>query len=321
MINLEFLNNKNFLILFVILSFVGIFLFILSIVFYIQEIREKKTFTYKIKAFNEENYKKAIADLNNNKNTKKIKDELDLLLARSQFKYLYCWTIPKILILMFCIFFYSYFSVYELLEGIIPSIVLSLIFSTIPILVMEYMATKKSKSIKKQILSLSPILINNIKLSDGNIPRGIEKTANKIKYPLKNYFQEFTNDIKNGIPPFECFKRLKSKVNDDRFSRIVECLEIHFYKGGNSAITLDHLNKEFLRREIKDDERKKENSGNALGIYISIIGNLILLYVTKLVFPEILIELKKHQLILVLIILNLLVSFVIAFLATRSIKK
>lgn len=319
--NLEMLSNNKFLLAFIIVGGIAFFLLILSIMFYIFDLKEKRSISTTMKKYREDFVTQAFKDIQNNKTTKNLYEKLDLLLSRSQLNYKYSWTVPKFCLLMFFIFLYSFYSCYAFLGGSLSAIVLSLAVSGFPIIIFEFFAAKKGKALKGQILSFIPVLINNAKLTNGDIFRTIKKSVPKVKEPLKIYLQEFVEEYESGISPSSCFNNLREKISDYRFTRVIDCLENHLYKGGDVVVTLSSINKEYLAREVEEDRRKKQNSSTAMGIYICVLGNICILWIINMVMPEIIVELKNHQFVLSLVMINIIISVFIGYAATRSQSK
>lgn len=317
----DFLSNQNFM--YVLLGIISIVIFalIMTLFFYFYEKQEEEKFSNRIKKYNEEFYLQTLKDIQSHKVTRTLYEKLDLLLSKSQLKYKYSWNIPLFLGLIFSLFFIGYFGTYERLGGFILSFVIGLIGAMIPFLLLEIIANRNGKKLKSQILSFIPVLINNAKLTGGDVFKTIKKSVEKVNDPLKTYLNEFIEEYENGVSPFKCFNNLRYKISDFRFTRIIDCLETHLYKGGNVVVTLGSINKEYLARDIEEDRRRKANSATSIGIYATVVGNFIILYITSLVFPEIIEILKQHQFIIVLILINIVLSLIIAYAATKMQRK
>lgn len=301
-----------------ILGSILLFLFILSIVFALFNLNEKNKISTRIKDYKESFYKETLKDIQNSKTTRNIYDSLELLLARSQLKYNYSWNVPLFLILLLNVFFYAYFSTLKLLDGVLTSLIIAGISTVFPIILVEFMATLKGKKLKSQILSLIPVLINNAKLTNGDIFRTMKESSEKVKVPMNMYLQEFVDEYEHGVPQNVCFNNLRYKISDFRFTRIIDCLENHLYKGGNVVVTLSSINKEYQAREVEEDRKKKQNAGTAMGIYIAVAGNVLILWIINLVMPELIVTIKGKDWLLSLIILNISISLFIGYIATRS---
>lgn len=317
MINLAMLTSNKFVLALVIIGSFTFFLFVLSIVFSVLELKEQKDFSYKIKKYNEDFVKQALSEFQNSKTTRNLYEKIELLLSRSQLNYKYSWTVPQFCLLVFLIFLYTFYSSFDVLGGFMAAFVLGMAAAFLPIVTVEFIATRKGKALKGQILSFIPVLINNAKLTGGDIFRTIKNSVPKVKEPLKIYLQEFVDEYESGVSPTICFKNLRSKIADYRFTRIIDCLENHLYKGGNVVVTLSSINKEYLSREVEEDRRRKQNSSTAMGIYVSVVGNILILWLINMVLPEIITTLKENQIILGIVMINMLISVFIGYAATR----
>lgn len=313
----SFIANDKVLIILILVGCIAIFLMAMSVIFYIYELKDQKHFSHKIKEYKEEFYTQTLKDIQNNKTTRTLYDRVDLLLSRSQLKYNFSWNIKLLFALILLMFLYGYFVTIDIIGGFFLPLVIAIVFAIFPIITIEFISSYKGKKLKSQIISLIPILINNAKLTGGDIFKTIKNTVPKVNAPLKMYLAEFVYEYENGVSPATCFDNLRYKIADSRFTRIVDCLETHLYKGGNVVVTLGSLNKEYLAREVEEDRRKKEHSSTVLGIYISVLGNILILYIVNMVMPEIVEELKKNDIVMALIVINILISLMIGYAATR----
>lgn len=316
--DMSFLNNDTFLLVLLGLGGLAIFLLILSLIFFIIQVREKKSFSSKIKDYNEQFYRQTLEDIQNNKTTKTIYDKIDFLLSRSQLKYKYSWNVPLFIILVILMFLLGFYSAIELFGGFLTCLVVAFSAAAFPLVATEMIATFKGRKLKSQIISLIPILINNAKLNGGDVFKTIKDTKDKVKPPLKMYFEEFVIDYESGISPATCFENLRYKISDFRFKRIIDCLEIHLYKGGNVVITLSSLNREYMAREVEEDRRRKQNSSTAFGIYFCVIINFFILWLLDYIMPELVVTLKQNDILVSLGMINTMISLVIGYLATRA---
>lgn len=309
--------NTNFIYVLIGIGSLAFFMFVMGIIFYINELNEKKKIAYKIKEYNEEFYNQTLKDIKNNNTTRTIYEKLDLMLIRSQLKYKYSWNVGLLVGLIVCLFFYGYFSTIDMLGGFIVPIIIAITMSCIPFVCMEFISYHEGKKMKGQILAFIPVLINNSKLSGNDIFRTIKLSANKVNAPLSMYLKDFVNEYENGIPPSVCFENLKYKVPDFRFVRIIRCLENHLYKGGDVVVTLGSISKEYNAREVEEDRRRKQNSSTTMGIYVAVLGNIMILYMMNSILPEVIAVIRQNEWILAAVIINILISLFIGYKATR----
>jgi hypothetical protein len=281
--------------------------------------KDQRNIIARLKKFNEDLVDEALKGVTKRQTTKSFYEHIDLLLSRSQIKYNFYfnfWTFTIITILFFLFGLYSFM---EVTDNYLTSLLAGIGFGFIPYVFLEVIASIKGRQIKNQILTLIPILINNAKLTSGDVFLTIKKTIPKTKEPMKIYLDEFVDEYESGLRIDRCFENLKNKVMDYRFTRLVDALENHLYKGGNVAITLGSIQKEYLAREIEEDRRKKEYYANVLGIYIAVAANIGIVYQISKVMPEVISELKgpQYKYNVLFAVLTILVSLFIAFKSTK----
>jgi len=298
---------------------VSIFTMVIGIMFIIFQLRDQRNIIAKLKKFNENLVEEAFKEVSKRQTTKSFYDHIDLLLSRSQIKYNFYFNFWTFIIVTILFFLFGLYSFMDVTENYLTSLLAGIGFGFIPYVFLEVIASIKGRQIKNQILTLIPILINNAKLTSGDVFLTIKKSIPKTKEPMRIYLDEFVEEYESGLKIDRCFENLKNKVMDYRFTRLVDALENHLYKGGSVAVTLGSIQKEYLAREIEEDRRKKEYYANVLGVYIAVAANIGIVYEISKVMPEIITELKgpDYKYNILFAVLTILISLFIAFKSTR----
>ena len=298
---------------------VSIFALVVGIVFLVFNLKDQKNIIGKLKKFNEDLVSEAIKSITSQKTTKSFYEHIDLLLSRSQIKYNFYFNFWSFIIITILFFFFGLYSFMEVTNDFLSSLLAGIGVGFVPYVFLEVMAAIKGRQIKNQILTLIPILINNAKLTSGDVFQTIKKSVPKTKEPMRIYLDEFVEEYESGLNIEKCFENLKNKVMDYRFTRLVDAMEIHLYKGGNVAVTLNSIQKEYLAREIEEDRRKKETFANVLGVYIIVLTNFFIVYGVGKVMPEVLTELqgRNYRNNIIFAIISTLISLFVAFKATK----
>lgn len=274
---------------------------------------DKRKTSEKLKKQNEILIEEMLRVKDSNKSLKSAYNSLDNLLAQSQLKYKFHFNIYYFLLftiefaVLGSVIFYTNF-------GALLSILGFACFACLPYLAILATSVFIGKAMKGQVLSLIPILINNAKVKRGDVFLTIKESAAKVKAPMSYYLSEFVGEFESGIEIAQCFENLRNKVNDKRFMRLVDALEIHMIRGGNVVTTLNNLQKEFLAREIEEDRHKKESFANTIGIYACIIANFVIVFMMSKTMPEIIGEIQSNDFQIYLFIagINILISIYIA---------
>lgn len=245
-------------------------------------------------------------------------ENIDIKLSRSGLKYRF-----HINIYMFTIF--------SVVSGIIVGLIgkrlindfIFTVFSfsgglVLPYALLDWIAYFQSTRVKKQVMSFVAIIINNIKIV-GDIYNAIIKTASQMEQPLKQYLEEFELEYQSGVDLYKCFQRLKEKVADHRFSRVIDVLLVHYVKGGKPEVTLSTLQREFIAREVEEDRKRKQQFANIIGIFIVIGLNVLIVSMMGKFMPEFFDELKNtnYKYYLIVGIINIVISL---YIATRAIR-
>lgn len=303
----------------------SIFFIVITTIFVIYRIKDDRSIIGKLKQANESIYTEALKNVQENKTTKTFYEIVDLLLSRSQVKYYFRFNFWHFITLSILFFMLGLYTFNLITDMYLPSLAIGIGFGFIPYIVLEIIAGFKGKQVKNQVLTLIPILINNAKLTNGDVYLMMKRSIEKTKEPIKIYLEEFVDEYEAGIKIEKCFEHLKDKIMDYRFTRLIDCLENHLYKGGNVVVTLNSIQKEYLAREIEEDRRKKENLSSVLGVYICVISNIGIVYLVNMVMPEVFIELKstKFQTYMFIAVINTMISLFIAFKSSKigSVKK
>lgn len=315
-------NPSTMKILFGILS-VSIFVTVIIFMLFVKKIKDNKNnIVARISRFNKEMYEDTLKKIQKRNATKNLYEHINLLLSRSQLKYtlkLNFWVFAIITLLSFFVGLYSFM---DITNDYLTSLLVGIGCGFVPYIAVEVIASIKGKQIKNQILTLIPVLMNNTKLTSGDIFQAIKKTIAKTKEPIKIYLEEFVAEYEAGLKIEKCFENIKNKVMDYRFTRLMDALEIHLFKGGNTIVTLNSMQKEFLAREIEEDRRKKETFANVLGVYLTVLANIVIVFLMSKIMPEVVLELKssyKNNILLAVILT--LISLFMAYKATKVGKK
>ncbi len=315
-------NPLTMKILFGILS-VSIFVTVIIFMLFVKKIKDNKNnIVARISRFNKEMYEDTLKKIQKRNATKNLYEHINLLLSRSQLKYtlkLNFWVFAIITLLSFFVGLYSFI---DITNDYLTSLLVGIGCGFVPYIAVEVIASMKGKQIKNQILTLIPVLMNNTKLTSGDIFQAIKKTIAKTKEPIKIYLEEFVAEYEAGLKIEKCFENIKNKVMDYRFTRLMDALEIHLFKGGNTIVTLNSMQKEFLAREIEEDRRKKETFANVLGVYLTVLANIVIVFLMSKIMPEVVLELKssyKNNILLAVILT--LISLFMAYKATKVGKK
>jgi len=315
-------NPSTMKILFGILS-VSIFVTVIIFMLFVKKIKDNKNnIVARISRFNKEMYEDTLKKIQKRNATKNLYEHINLLLSRSQLKYtlkLNFWVFAIITLLSFFVGLYSFI---DITNDYLTSLLVGIGCGFVPYIAVEAIASIKGKQIKNQILTLIPVLMNNTKLTSGDIFQAIKKTIAKTKEPIKIYLEEFVAEYEAGLKIEKCFENIKNKVMDYRFTRLMDALEIHLFKGGNTIVTLNSMQKEFLAREIEEDRRKKETFANVLGVYLTVLANIVIVFLMSKIMPEVVLELKssyKNNILLAVILT--LISLFMAYKATKVGKK
>lgn len=189
----------------------------------------------------------------------------------------------------------------------------------LPYVLLDWIAYFQSAKVKKQVMSFVAIMINNIKIV-GDIYNAIIKTAQQMENPLKQYLEEFELEYQSGVDLYKCFYRLKEKVADPRFARVIDVLLVHYIKGGKPEVTLSSLQREFIAREVEEDRKRKQQFANIIGIFIVIGLNVFIVSMMGKFMPEFFNELRNtnYKYYLIVGIINIVISLYIATRAIRS---
>ncbi|QUH22004.1 hypothetical protein [Alkaliphilus sp. B6464] len=298
---------------------VSIFIMIICSIFIIYRLKDSKGIVAKIHRMNDSIHEDAMKSIKKNDTTRTFYEHIDLLLARSQVKYYLKFNFWIFLLLTILSFFFGFYLFIDLTNSYVTSFAAGIGIGFLPYVILEVIASFKARELKGQILSLIPIMTNNAKLTNGDVYQMIKRSSQKVKEPMKIYLEEFIDEYDSGLKIEKCFDNLRGKILDYRFTRLVDCLEVHLFKGGNVIVTLGSLQKEYLAREIEEDRRKKENLSNVIGVYLAVISNLVIVYIISRIMPEVIVELKSSSFdkYMLIALINTLLSLFIAFKATK----
>ncbi len=182
---------------------------------------------------------------------------------------------PIILVsVMLILFGLSFLLFYSYLKIITTSIILSLPFFILPILIIKILLNKE----KSNIIKLLPMYVVNIKnhiYEDNNIVGAIQKTT--VEEPLKKYIDAFKMNISRGMNVIEAFDLLKEEVNVKAFTTFVNSCEVCYLNGGDFNMVLEHYINMITKENVHKESAKEKAYADILTLVIMIALNVLVI--------------------------------------------
>ena len=223
-----------------------------------------------------------------------------------------------LVVIMIILFSVSFLLFYSYLKVVTTSLILSLPFFILPILVIKILINKE----KSNIIKTLPMYVVNIKnhiSEDNNIIGAIQRTI--VEEPLKKYIDTFKMNISRGMNVIEAFDLLKGEVNVRIFDLFVNSCEVCYLNGGDFNKVLEQYINMITKENVHKESAKEKAYADILTLIIMIVLNvtvLVMFVFTNKEYAQIMRETFFGRLVLNF---NAVSYIVIAYLISRIYKE
>ncbi len=244
-----------------------------------------------------------------------ISESLKRKLIPHKIKILNPFVIVAIMLILFFIF---YILFYSYIQVITTSIILSLPFAFLPIIIYKILLNQE----KTKIIKLLPMYVVNIKNHidrDNNIIGAIQRTTSE--QPLKKYIEVFKSNVSRGMNVIEAFNVLKTEVNVKAFAGFVNACQVCYLNGGNFNDLLERYIDIITKENISKESTKEKAYADIITLLVMVALNVIVAVMfvfTNKEYASIMCETAFGKLVLNI---NALSYILIAYLISRIYKE
>jgi len=155
------------------------------------------------------------------------------------------------------------------------SIIISVITLVIPYIIINLILNINVQKIKTILPSYIVNLKSNIEISN-DIIKAINIT--KVEKPLIYSIERFNEKVKRGINVYRCFDELKSEINIEIFSSLIDAFKVCYTNGGEYTNILDKYIDIASKQNMEKAKIKEESTSTILTLVIMVIINIFLLF-------------------------------------------
>lgn len=177
-----------------------------------------------------------------------------------------------------CIFLAALKPVYKIVYFVPTTLIVSLLFSLVPLLILDIMGRYNSEKIRKRLAEFISVLNRWCAVKE-DIFYAFEKSLDSgIGEPLRTFIRDMTIQVKRGIDPLEALEILHFKVDNTQFRDFVVNVKQNIKSRGDIRKLLTNLESQFYKIEEEYNRRKISTYRDRLLLYIVMFAVLFVGY-------------------------------------------
>lgn len=173
-----------------------------------------------------------------------------------------------ILILMLVVLFLlTYSRIYRLL-GFFPStVVISGIFSSIPVFLLDLLTRYNSEAVRKKLSEYVSILSRWCSVKEDILYAFEKSLASGIGEPLQTFIRDMVIQVNRGMDPSEALDILQAKVDNPHFGDFIINIKLSLRYRGDIVRLLSNLESQFYRIDEEYNRRRISTYKDRMLIY------------------------------------------------------
>ena len=205
----------------------------------------------------------------------KIKYQLFLAVKKRLIPKKLQYITPLFLVVIMVLIYIISFLIFNMyLKIISTSLIISIPFCLIPIIVIKTLINKE----KNKINAILPMYVVNLKnhiVEDNNIIKAIQDTS--VQEPLLKYINVFNNNIKRGINVIEAFELLKKEVGVKNFTSLINACESCYLNGGDFSKILEQYIDIITKENTQKEASKEKAYSDILTLIVMVVINIFVI--------------------------------------------
>lgn len=183
-----------------------------------------------------------------------------------------------LLVAILAIFTAFFKPVYEILHFVPSTTVVCLIFSSIPILILDIMARYNSEKVRRKLAEFISVLNRWCAVKD-DIFYAFDRSADSgLGEPLKSFVRDMVIQVNRGIEPVEALEILQMKVDNAQFGDFILNIKQSLKYRGDIRKLLSNLEEQFYKIEEEYNRRRISTYRDRLLIYFVMFAVLLVGY-------------------------------------------
>lgn len=185
------------------------------------------------------------------------------------------------------IYIFTYMIVVKILNFIPSSIIISLLFSFIPVFVLDIMGRYNSEKVRRKLAEFISVLSRWCAVKE-DIFFAFEKSIESgIGEPLNTFIKDMLVQVNYGIDPIEALDILQMKVDNSQFKDFIINIKQSMRHRGNIRKILTNLEAQFYKIEEEYNRRKISTYKDRLIVYFVMFAVLLIGYNFLTINPKV----------------------------------
>lgn len=183
-----------------------------------------------------------------------------------------------LVLIMVSIFSVLLKPLYDLLKFVPSVVVISFLFSMMPVLGLDLMARYNSELIRKRLAEFISVLNRWCSVKE-DIFYAFEKSVDSgIGEPLRTFIRDMVIQVRRGIEPVEALEMLQLKVDNIQFRDFIVNIKQTIKHRGDIIKLLDNLENQFYKIEEEYNRRRISTYKDRLLVYSVMFAVLFIAY-------------------------------------------
>jgi Flp pilus assembly protein TadB len=180
----------------------------------------------------------------------------------------------SLVVVLLLIFILIFEPVYRVLYFVPSTLVVCLLFSMIPVFILDLMGRRNSEVIRRKLAEFISVLNRWCAVKE-DIIYAFEKSIDSgIGEPLKTYIRDMVIQVNMGIDPLEALDILYLKVDNVQFRDFIINIKQNIKHRGDIRCLLTNLEDQFYKIEEEYNRRKISTYKDRLVIYFAMFAVL-----------------------------------------------
>jgi len=194
---------------------------------------------------------------------------------RSYVPFLNFYSLCFVCLLIFCI---SFSFVFRVLLFVPSTVVVSFLFSLLPIFLLDIMGRRNSENIRRKLAEFISVLNRWCAVKE-DIFYAFEKSIDSgIREPLRTFIRDMVIQVNRGIDPMDALDMLQMKVGNPQFKDFIINIKQNIKHRGDIRALLTNLENQFYKIEEEYNRRRISTYRDRVILYIVMFSILIIGY-------------------------------------------
>ncbi|HHW32030.1 MAG TPA: hypothetical protein GXX20_10230 [Clostridiaceae bacterium] len=193
-------------------------------------------------------------------------------------------------VLLFCcliIFIITFRLVYKALLSVIAAGIICIIFSLIPVFVLDILGRYNSEKVRRKLAEFISILNRWCAVKEDIFYAFERSLGSGLQEPLKSFIRDMIIQINGGVEPLTALEILSMKVDNAQFRDFIINIKQNVRYRGDIRVLLTNMENQFYKIEEEYSRRKISTYKDRILVYCTMFGVLITGYYFLNINPKV----------------------------------